>query len=104
MKIFATQQKRTPQGRRKSQQNNRERSYSDHKRKQNQEIPVKQQKTNQQNNITSPLKESTKEKKQKVETVITSKPQQNKPATSKSSNLPNYKLTTTMLWCPIFIC
>lgn len=45
MKIFATQQKRTPQGRRKSQQNNRQRSYSDHKRKQNQEIPVKQQKT-----------------------------------------------------------
>lgn len=63
MKIFAIQQKRTLQGRRKSQQNNRERSYSDHKRKQNQEIHVKQQKTNQQNNITSPLKESTQEKK-----------------------------------------
>lgn len=60
MKIFAIQQKRTPRGRRKSQQNNRKRSYSDHRRKQNQEIPVKQQKTNQQKNITSPLKESTK--------------------------------------------
>lgn len=95
MKIFATQQKRTPQGRRKSQQNNRERSYSDHKRKQNQEIPVKQQKTNQQNNITSPLKESTKEKKQKVETVITSKPQQNKPATSKSSDSVSLTFPTT---------
>lgn len=46
-------------------------------------------------NITSPLKESTKKNKQKIETVITSKPQQNKPATSKSPDSVPPTLPTT---------
>lgn len=88
MKTSTIQQKRTPQGRRESQQNNRKRSHSDYKRKSNQENSVKQQKTNPQKNVTSPLKESTKENQQKNETIITSKPPQQKPATSSDSNPP----------------
>lgn len=88
MKTSTIQQKRTPQGRRESQQNNRKRSHSDHKRKSNQENSVKQQKTNPQKNVTSPLKESTKENQQKNETIITSKPPQQNPATSSDSNPP----------------
>lgn len=47
-----------------------------------------QQKTNPQKNVTSPLKESTKENQQKNETIITSKPPQHKPATSSESIPP----------------
>lgn len=95
MKISTVQQKRTPQGRREFQQNNQKRSHTDHKRKQNQENPVKQQKTNQQTNITSPLKESTKENQQKIETVVTSKLPQHKAATSKSADSIPPTLPTT---------
>lgn len=81
MKISTIEQQRTPQGRKEFQQNNRKRSHSNHKRKQNQENPVKQHKTSQQKNVTSPLKESTKVNNQKNATVIPSKPPQNKEAT-----------------------
>lgn len=95
MKISTIQQQRTSQGRREFQQNNRKRSHSDHKRKQNQENPDKQQKTSQLKNITSPMKESTKENKQKNATVIPSKPPQNKAATSKPSDSVPSTIPTT---------
>lgn len=78
VKISTVEQKRTPRQRRKS--------HSDHKRKQNQENPVKYQKTTQQKNIASPLKEYTNKYKPKPETVTPSKPAKNKAAIPKPSD------------------
>lgn len=78
------------------------------KENKNQENPVKQQKTTQQKNITSPLKESTKENKQKTETAIVSKPPKNKAAILKPSDSVPPTLPTTYLpqpsSDPIIIC
>lgn len=77
MKISTVKQKRTPRQRRKS--------HSDHKRKQNQENPLKYQKTTKKN-ITPPLKEYTNKYKPKPETVTPSKPAKNKAAIPKPSD------------------
>lgn len=95
MKIFAIQQKRTPQVGRKSQKTIEKDPTLTTKENKINRSQFNNRKQIKRKNFTSPLKESTKKNKQKIETVITSKPQQNKPATSKSSDSVPPTLPTT---------